>query len=235
MSEFERLHKRLLQKATDVTARPVVYVAFGDSVTQGCMEYATIEHDKVFHNQLKRSIEKRYPSTIFSVINSGVSGDTAHGSRLRWDRDLLMYQPDLVTIGFGVNDAHEGEAGLNNYVESLRELIHRIRTETEANLLLLTPNMMIKHDNANVDEQDRPVLPVFIKTAEAGYLHMYVEALRELAEQEQVACVDQYAWWMQMEQQGTDIHTRLINGINHPDREFHQELADMIDASLFPS
>ncbi|MDB5052469.1 MAG: hypothetical protein JWM44_519 [Bacilli bacterium] len=233
MSDFQRLHKRLLEKAQDVTARSVVYVAFGDSVTQGCMEYATIEHEKVFHNLLKRSIEKRYPTTIFSVINSGVSGDTAHGSRSRWHRDVIMYQPDLISIGFGVNDAHEGEAGLKNYVESIRELIELIRMQTEADLLLLTPNMMVKHENANIDERDRPALPMFVQTAEAGYLPRYMEALRELATQEQVACIEQYELWIQMEQRGIDIHTRLVNGINHPDREFHQELADMLDTALF--
>lgn len=233
MSQFQRLHERLLEKANDVTARPVVYVAFGDSVTQGCMEYGTIEHDKVYHNLLKKSIEIRYPSTIINVINSGVSGDTAHGSRSRWHRDLLMYQPDFVTIGFGVNDAHEGKAGLNKYIESMKELIQLIRTQTEANLLLLTPNMMIKNENTNIHERDIPAIPQFIKTAEAKYLQLYVEALQKLGEQEKIVCIDQYNLWIEMEQQNIDIHTRLANGINHPDRAFHQELADMIEANIF--
>jgi len=233
MSEFRRFRDRLLEKSADVSARPVVYVAFGDSVTQGCMEYATIEHDQVYHNLLKRSVERLYPTTIFSVINSGVSGDTASGSRSRWQRDLFMYQPDFVTIGFGVNDAHEGEAGLKLYVESLRELIELIRTRTEANVLLITPSMMMKADNANIDERDRPHIPRFLETAQAGYLPIYVEALKTLASQEQVACLDQYDRWTQLEQQGIDIHMRLVNGINHPDRAFHQDLADLIEAKLF--
>jgi ABC-type sugar transport system ATPase subunit len=38
-----------------------------------------------------------------------------------------------------------------------------------------------------------------------------------------------------MEQQGIDIHTRLINGVNHPDRPFHQKLAVGIETMLFES
>lgn len=233
MNEFKRLHDRLQEKSADVTARPIIYVAFGDSVTQGCMEYGTIEHEQVYHNLLKRSVERRYPAAIFSVINSGVSGDTASGSRLRWQRDLLSYQPDLVTIGFGVNDAHDGEAGVKPYIESLRELIVLIRSQTEADVLLLTPSMMMKADNANIDHRDRIHVSRFIQTAQAGYLPIYVEALKNLAAQEQVACIDQYTRWVELERQGYDIHTRLANGINHPDRAFHQELAEMIEAKLF--
>jgi acyl-CoA thioesterase I len=233
MSGFTRLHDRLSGKAADVTARPVLYVAFGDSVTQGCMEYGTVEHESVFHNLLKKAVDKRFPHSVFSVINSGVSGDTASASRSRWNRDLLMFQPDLVTIGFGVNDAHEGEKGLGTYVESMRELIESVRTQTSADILLLTPNMMIKRDNANVDDRDRPALPLFLKTAEEGFLDAYTESLRELAKQEQVECFDQYDWWVRLERQGVDIHTRLVNGINHPDRDCHRELAEGLEACLF--
>jgi acyl-CoA thioesterase-1 len=235
MNKFRRLHDRLEEKASDVRARPVIYVAFGDSVTQGCMEYATIEPNNVFHHLLKKAIEKRYPSTVISVINSGVSGDTGHASRSRWERDIFMYQPDLITIGFGVNDAHEGKEGLANYIESMQELIHHIRSQTEANVLLLTPNMLMKKDNPNIHEKDRPVIPRFIQTAQSEYLPLYVEALRELARAEDVPFVDQYAMWDHMERQGIDIHTRLSNGINHPDRAFHQELADRIEIRLFES
>lgn len=44
---------------------------------------------------------------------------------------------------------------------------------------------------------------------------------------------DVYTMWEEMEQQGLDIHDRLANGINHPDRQFHMELAEALEKMLF--
>ena len=83
----------------------MLIVAFGDSVTQGYTKANTIEAKYVYHQRLKEQLENRYPLTTFSVINAGVAGFTAEGSLERLQRDVIRYQPDLVLIGFGLNDA----------------------------------------------------------------------------------------------------------------------------------
>ncbi|WP_236292064.1 SGNH/GDSL hydrolase family protein [Paenibacillus allorhizoplanae] len=208
-------------------------MAFGDSVTQGCMEYATIEHEQVYHNLLKNRIVKRYPTTILNVINAGVSGDTAVKSEARWQRDVIAYQPDLVTIGFGVNDCHTGEAGLKPYMEKIDAFVRTVKRDTEADLLLLTPNMMMLHDNDNIHEKDRTVLPRFTDTAEKGYLRLYTLALREYLEQEKLVYVDIYALFENWLLEGQAPHARLANGINHPDRALHVQIAEQIEARIF--
>lgn len=233
MQSFARFQRRLREKEEDVRARPVTYVAFGDSVTQGCMEYATIEHEEVYHHQFRRLVEARYPRTILNVINAGVSGDTVRQSEERWERDLFMYEPDLVTIGFGVNDAHDGEQGLQPYVDGLQRLTEQLRSRTEADLLILTPNQMIQYDHAGVHESDRPAISKFVQTYEAGYLQRYTEALRNWAERESLPVVDVYAMFEEIEQQGEDIHQRLANGINHPDRLFQKQIAKAIEDVVF--
>jgi acyl-CoA thioesterase-1 len=233
MSSFKRLHERLKEKADDVSARPVIYVAFGDSVVQGCMEYKTIEHVQVYSQLFKIAVEQRIPQTIFSIINSGVSGDTAVLSRSRWQRDLYMFQPDLITLSLGLNDCHLGESGLHDFLIAYHELIDGISQHTEADLLVLTPTMMMKEENSRIHERDRSFVPQFLKTAEAGHLEMYVNALRQLAVEEQVTCLDLYLLWEQMEKSGIDIHTRLANGINHPDRDFHQVIANSMEKKIF--
>jgi acyl-CoA thioesterase-1 len=165
MSSFKRFHERLKEKADDVSARPVIYVAFGDSVVQGCMEYKTIEHVQVYSQLFKSAVERRVPQTIFSIINSGVSGDTAMLSRSRWQRDLYMFQPDLITISFGLNDCHLGESGLHDFLIAYHELIDGIRQHTEADLLVLTPTMMMKEENFSIHEMDRPFVPPIFKNS----------------------------------------------------------------------
>lgn len=221
MNRFQRLHDRLREKADNVSARAVTYVAIGDSVTQGCMQAGVVEYERIYHQVLRRGVERHYSGTVFNVINSGVAGDTAQESRSRWDRDVLMYQPDLVTICFGHNDAHGRLDGLAPFAQGIADLIERIRTETEADILLMTPCMMMKRDNARVAEVHKPLVPAFVQLAKDGILPLYVDAVRRLAADQNIPLLDVYALWEQMERDGVDIESRLSNGINHPDPTFH--------------
>ncbi|WP_161601650.1 SGNH/GDSL hydrolase family protein [Paenibacillus luteus] len=230
--EFPRLHQRLKDKSENPGARTVIYVAIGDSVTQGCLGPNEIEHEQVYHELLRRRVEKHYPEANFNVINSGVGGDTAEQSRTRWERDVLLYKPDLVTICFGLNDCHRGEAGIETYITAIGDLINRIRMETEAEILILSTIMMLKKDNPNVPDLYQAMVPDFIHLYEEGTLLKYNHALRSYAADHAIPLLDVYAIWEQMDQEGVDIHTRLSNGINHPDIAFHHQLSAQLEARL---
>ncbi|WP_164716353.1 SGNH/GDSL hydrolase family protein [Paenibacillus whitsoniae] len=232
MSPFERFHTRLLEKAENAFARAVTYVAIGDSVTQGCMQNGIVEYERVYHQVCRRRIERRYMGTVLNVINSGVSGDTAAGSRSRWERDVLQYNPDLVTIFFGHNDAHGGEDGLAPYIQAIRDLIGLVRAETESDIMVITPCMMMRRVNDRVADVHKPLVPRFVKLAEEGHLRSYADALRHFASANQVPCLDAYGMWERMEREGINIHSRLSNGINHPDPEFHVDLGTSLEKIL---
>lgn len=234
MHSFARFHQRLQEKGSNMAARPVIYTAIGDSVTQGAMEEGVIEHQQVYHQLLRLRIAKHYPNSIVNVINAGVGGETAEQSRKRWERDVIHYQPDLVTIKFGLNDAHGGEAGLGLYIDAISDLVHLIKKETESDILLLTPSMMMKKDNPRISEGHQHHIPRFIKLYEEEHLIRYVQALRQFAAQHAIPLLDVYAMWEKMDKKGIDIHNRLANGINHPDRPFHHELAAELEKMLFP-
>ncbi len=233
VNPFGRFHNRLREKAGDVRARAATYVAMGDSVTQGCMQNGVLEYENVYHQVLKRSIEQHYPGTVLNVINSGVSGDTAQESRSRWERDVLMYKPDLVTICFGHNDAHNRQDGIAPFKQAISALVEQIRSKTEAELLLMTPCMMTNRDNKAVAEEHRSLIPAFIQLAEDGILPMYVDAVRELSMELSVPLLDVYAMWEQMERDGGDIVSQLSNGINHPGAQFHIQWGAALEEMLF--
>ncbi|MFD0710748.1 SGNH/GDSL hydrolase family protein [Paenibacillus sp. GCM10027626] len=232
MSQFPRFQQRLQEKAQDVFKRAVTYVAIGDSVTQGCMQHEVVEYTDIYHQVFRRAAEQRYQGTVLNVINSGVSGDTAEGSRSRWERDVLLYKPDLVTICFGHNDAHGGMDGIATYIQAIRDLVDQIQAETEAEVLLITPCMMMKRNNANIAEVHRPLTADFIRLAESGVLDRYVAALKQFAAERGLPCLDVYAEWEEMERKGEDIHALLSNGLNHPDQSFHRRWGALLEAKL---
>ncbi|MFD0696613.1 SGNH/GDSL hydrolase family protein [Paenibacillus sp. GCM10027628] len=233
MRHFERFHRRLLEKAENASARAVTYVALGDSVTQGCMQDGIIEYESVYHHVCKRRIEQRYMGTVLNMINSGIAGDTAAASRSRWERDVLLYKPDLVSIFFGHNDAHGGKEGIAPYIQAISDFVDLIRAETEADIVVITPCMMMKRDNVRIAEVHKPLIPQFVKLAEEGHLLSYTEALRQFAWGRGIPCLDAYGMWERMEREGIDIHARLSNGINHPDPEFHVVLGAALEKTLF--
>ena len=233
LPSFSRLHERLREKSQDVRVRAVTYVAFGDSITHGAMEHGIHEHVQLYHQILRCKIVERYPTTLINVINSGVGGDTASTALDRFERDVVLYRPDFLTIMFGANDAHGGPQGLPLFSEAMLRMIRSVKCETEAEILIITPPMLAKHDNPYIQDVHRDLVPGFFETELKGYTCLYVEALHHIAEEEHVPILDVYEMWRQMEQSGIDIHTRLANGLNHPDREFHSQMAAAIATVLF--
>jgi lysophospholipase L1-like esterase len=231
---FSHLKERLQQKTANVAERPVLYVAFGDSVTQGWMEFATMDHNGSFPALFKKRVDARFPLASLNLINAGVSGDTAVRSLSRVERDLLPFGPDLVTIGFGVNDAHQGMDGIVGYCRALTEIIERIRERGHSDILLVTPSMMMRDENTQIHENDKKHVNAFVAVAQSGVLPLYRQAMLEVASETYTPCLDAYALWLEMEHAGVDIHSRLANGINHPDRAFHNQLAEKMEQIVFP-
>ena len=85
-----RLIARIQENTADVRSRPVTIVAFGDSVTMGCMAAGEFDFEHVYHARFRRLLEQRFKGTVFNVINSGVDGDTAAGALSRLERDVAV-------------------------------------------------------------------------------------------------------------------------------------------------
>lgn len=233
MNPMGRFHARILEKARDNGTAPVLVVALGDSVTQGCMDEGRMNFEAVYHHRVQRLLEARHPGTTFSVINAGIGGESAPGGLKRLDRDVIRHQPDLVIVGYGLNDSCAGDrAGLDAFRETLAALVGRIRRETQADALLLTPNMMAARDNAAVPERWKPAIGMFVSRQTTGVVAAYAQAIREVAEAGGAALADVYAKWEELEKSGVDVTLRLCNGINHPDAGMHDMVARVIMAAI---
>jgi len=101
----------------------VIIVALGDSNTEltwhtagrlnwvGLLQYALFE--------------KHGPNTA-TIINSGRCGDTAVESLTRLERDVIRFNPDLVIVSYGMNDAAQGQDGLAAYSDAIRKIVSRL-------------------------------------------------------------------------------------------------------------
>ncbi len=224
---FERLHKRIVAKTASYSEAPLLIVAFGDSVTQGYSRAATIDAATVYHQQLKEKLERHYPLCTFSVINAGAAGQTAKDSLTRLERDVIRHQPDLVVIGFGLNDAVVSETGLELRA-SLQTIIKRLKSETEADLILLSPNFMVSEDNPNIDPSERHYLADFLEVYRKGNLAKAAQVIRDCAREFGLPLADVYASWQALAEEGQDTNYLLANGLNHPTAAGHTLTAELI-------
>ena len=136
--------KQLLEsKAYPFSGAPVI-AFLGDSVTHGAFECTdggrgcTFDFAAVYHNRLRLMISQKYEWIPISILNAGVSGDTAEGGLARLERDVISRRPDLCVVCYGLNDVN-GE--LETYRDSLRGIFEALKA-AEIETLFLTPNML---------------------------------------------------------------------------------------------
>jgi acyl-CoA thioesterase-1 len=118
--------RRDLESGADATI-----VCFGDSITAG---YAV---RRGFPSFLLESLRQRFPDSKIEMINSGICGDTSQDGLGRLDWAVLSYEPDLVTINFGINDCVL-VLSLEEFEMNLVEMVRRIRAGPDSEILLLS-------------------------------------------------------------------------------------------------
>ncbi len=210
-------------------AKPVTIVFFGDSVTQGCFEAykkgerveTAFDQEQAYSVKVKKILNYLYPSAQVNIINSGISGDNAVNGSKRFARDVAPYAPDLVVVGFALNDSTRGESGKGAYAQALSEIFEKTKA-LGAECILLTPNMMNDRVSPHIhDEFIKGLANTFMKVA----LQEYVELAKATAKAHGVPVCDVYDTWRQMQAYGVDITELLANKLNHPTREMHWLIA----------
>ena len=233
-----KIVEKIKSKQANLSANPALTIALlGDSVTQGCFECylkpngdleTVFDADSSYGSRLKSMLNLLYPTVQFNLINAGISGESARGGLKRLDRDVLSYHPDLVVVGFALNDSTEGEAGLDRYKADLSEILRRVK-ESGAECIALTPNAMNTEISDKIRDKDYLKLAErFRKIQTNGVLDMYVQAEKEIAEACGASICDVYAKWKAMMGAGVDVTELLANKLNHPLRQMHYMTAMML-------
>jgi len=184
-----------LEAGADVTI-----VAYGDSITAG---FAV---RRGFPSFWKEMLDEKYPEAGLEMINSGISGDTTLDGLSRLDWAVLSYEPDLVTINFGINDCVLG-LGLEEFEMNLVEMVRHIRAGPGSEVLLLTSQLL------ETPPYDRLVLD-------------YYQAIERVAREMDVGFVDVHGAWMRRVEQGTPLSSLILPGLDHPNEAGYRIIAE---------
>jgi acyl-CoA thioesterase-1 len=175
-------------------------VAFGDSITAG---FAV---RRGFPSFWREQLQQKFREAKVEMINSGISGDTSRDGLARLDWSVLSYEPDLVTINFGINDS-VFDIDVDEFKENLTKMIRRIRAGPGSEILLLSSQPL------ETPPYDRIV-------------QNYYRAVEDVAKQMDVGFVDVYGAWMERVRQGTPLSSLIIPGLDHPNEAGYRIIAE---------
>jgi lysophospholipase L1-like esterase len=203
----EELRKYVERTRWDIeSGADATIVCFGDSITAG---YAV---RRGFPSFLLESLRQRFPDSKIEMINSGISGDTSQDGLSRLDWAVLSYEPDLVTINFGINDCVLG-LSLEEFEMNLVEMVRRIRAGPDSEILLLSSQPL------ESPPYDQRVLD-------------YYQTVERVAKEMNVGFVDVYGAWMKRVQAGMPLDSLILPGLDHPNEAGYRIIAEEL-MSLF--
>lgn len=129
----------------------------GDSVTDmgsnnpvGEGLFESLGSGKSYVRQIDNLLATVYPDRTIRVINAGISGNTSRDLLARWERDVLSFHPQWVSICIGINDVwrqFDCPAQTNwhispeEYGENVEKMILMAKDDVKG-VILMTPYYM---------------------------------------------------------------------------------------------
>ncbi|MHC4885786.1 MAG: SGNH/GDSL hydrolase family protein [Planctomycetota bacterium] len=207
-------------------------VTFGDSTT------APRGNLRIYTDALRDVLAER--ASGIEVINAGVPGNTTADGRERFERDVLTHQPDLVVMQFGINDAAVDvwksppatapRVPLSRYKANLAHFVEALRQRT-CRVILMTPNPM-SWTPALRQQYGRPPYGRDDPDGFNEVLRDYVAAVRDLARQHGIECLDVYAAFQDYGRApGRSVGDLLLDGM-HPNADGHHLVLELLQEVL---
>ncbi len=152
--------------------------AVGDSVTFGL----GLELEETWPKQLERELRRTHPHA--EVINFGVMGYNTPQEAERIEEKVLKYSPDLIIVGFSLNDIGVLSRqrtllvtyqGYDSFLTTGNRFIDRLLSQSKT-YLLLKNRLFLKKTNADKHEQ---YSKDGLKLMQKGYNRYFFDAYEE--------------------------------------------------------
>jgi hypothetical protein len=194
------------------SGQPVSIVSYGNSITAGGEASSTeFRFQSVYGNYLKSV----FPQANFKIDDVSIPGYSSKHGIEWWDTYIGKTSPDLVLVGWGMNDHNKGGNSPEQFRKNLVKLVAMIKERKNAEVILYSafpPN-----DNWHYGSHS---------------MELYAAATKQAALEANCAYVDVYSTWMKVFKR-KDQSSLLGNNINHPNNFGHWLYAQAFEAMHF--
>jgi lysophospholipase L1-like esterase len=199
--DFQPLKELLAAK------KPIVWVFAGDGITLGARhtggERNYCEH---FAEEVRFGLGRHHDA----VINTSAHAETSQSLLEDIEWRALRFQPAVVSVMIGLNDAAAGPTGRAEFRKNLEHIIACIRAGEAIPLLHTPPRIDLDRAPHHAD------------------VRAYVQVVRDVSHELDVPCVDHWTFWKEIatiEPVGTKWLTP--DGLN-PTAAGHRAMADLL-------
>ena len=115
---------------------PIKLVVYGDSISAGRNadpKSGVDEYFPMWSEQLKELIEMRCVSNI-TLINTAVGGTKSEWGLANFEEYVLKYEPDLLILGFGMNDG-TARVAPERYYNNIKTMVEATSNNTDVVLI----------------------------------------------------------------------------------------------------
>ena len=200
----------------------ITIAIFGDSVSHGALN-GCFDYENVYHHLLQKKLNALRDYIPVNIINASVGGTSAKSSLKRLQKQVLLHEPDLTVVCFGLNDVNGTK---EDYLDALREIFTRV-SASGSELIFMTPNMMNTYVAEDTPREHFEYAHKTAETQNSGKVDDYIYSAIALAESMGVTVCDCYSEWKELAKT-QDTTALLVNRINHPISEMHKLFADRL-------
>jgi len=186
----------------------MLWLFTGDSITQGAAHTGGARsYPQLFEEWLR--FERGRPHDF--VLNTAISGNFADDVLADYDRRVARFEPEVVAVMLGTNDAVRGVPGLAGYRDALDGIVGRAARDGARTIVLTPPGVMPE------------------ATSRAPHIADYARAAREAAVERRSTVVDVFADWT--DRDGGTPGAWMDDAI-HPNARGHREIGRLLAARV---
>lgn len=193
--------------------KPVKWIFDGDSITHGALHtFGWRDYSELFTERIRYERGR----TRDVVIKTAISGNSTSHILADFDWRVKQFQPDVVFLMFGMNDCEASrKVSLDAFRENLATICDRLAAVRALPVLQTTC----------------PILP-FAQPSRATNLPRYMQAVRDVAKEKAVPCIDHTAYWQELLAKSPGMHQYWMSDAIHPNNFGHQLFAECLFKAL---
>ena len=201
--------QRIIEQLESEEPNRIVFA--GDSITHGALHtYGWRDYGQLFSERLRYELERHRDF----CIKTASSGWTTQDVKKDIDWNILQFEPSIVSIMLGTNDAKKAQEGVRDFEDSYNYILDEL-DKCRSLFLLHTMNPVL--DSA------KDIL---------GDLPLYAQAVRNIALQRDLPLIDHYSHWEQMRAKDASRIVGWMNDQTHPNERGHRAFARLMFKEL---
>jgi len=185
--------------------RTINIVFHGHSVPAGYFKTPQVNTLAAYPNLLLKKLKAIYSLAVINVIVTAIGGENSVKGAERFERDVLIHQPDLILIDYGLNDRG---CGLEKAYIAWNQMIKQAK-DHGIKVILLTPS-----PDQSVNYADS-----------ANELKKHADQIRKIAMENQVGLADSYQAFRFLYPDKEQL-SKYMAQVNHPNELGHELIAN---------